>query len=71
MEESFIHLSRCPFCNAGEDRLVDLWNSFDAGHIAHVHCEQCGADGPSIYQESPLSDLLIKARKAWNRRLGK
>ena len=53
----------CPFC--GEHRAVELWDLFDAGHIAHLHCEKCGADGPSIYSEKGASDAIRRSRQAW------
>lgn len=62
-------LKPCPFCGvAGDDRLFDLWDSFDAGHIAHVHCTACGADGPSIYSEAAANTAIMRARWAWNGR---
>lgn len=64
---SIITLKPCPFCGThGDNRLFDLWDSFDAGHIAHVHCTNCGADGPSIYGEHDADDVIVKARHAWN-----
>jgi Lar family restriction alleviation protein len=59
----------CPFCGTrGDSRLLDLWDAFDAGTIAHMHCTKCGADGPSIYSERSPDDAISKARSAWNRR---
>ena len=59
-------LRPCPFCARKEP--IDLWDRFDAGHIAHLHCEKCGADGPSIYSETSADDAIRRARFAWNRR---
>jgi len=56
----------CPFC--GKSRAIDLWDRFDAGHIAHMHCEGCGADGPSIYSERGADDAIRSARIGWNTR---
>lgn len=59
-------LKRCPFCGAGKH--VELWDRFDGGYIAHVHCESCGADGPSIYSEFSADVALKRARWSWNGR---
>lgn len=62
-------LDACPFCGAvGDERLIDLWDGFDAGHIAHVHCTSCGADGPSIYSEYGADVAIKRARYGWNGR---
>ena len=60
----------CPFCRAvgDETRLMTLWDTFDDGLIAHVHCSNCGADGPSVYIESKVEDALEAAYRAWNKR---
>lgn len=58
-------LKPCPFCGTAGERLIDLWDKFDAGHIAHVHCEKCGADGPSIYSEQDADTAIKRARWAW------
>ena len=59
-------LEPCPFC--GARRTVELWDRFDAGHIAYLHCEGCGANGPSVYSESGAEAALVGARKGWNGR---
>lgn len=59
-------LKPCPFC--GASRTVELWVNFDAGHIAHIHCEGCGADGPSIYSEHGAQTAIKRARFGWNGR---
>ena len=62
-------LKPCPFCGTeGADRLYDLWNYFDAGHIAYVHCTHCGADGPSEYSEASADQAIKQARGKWNTR---
>lgn len=62
-------LQACPFCGvSGDDRLYELWDRFDAGHIAHIHCTACGADGPSIYSECSADTAIKRARWAWNGR---
>ena len=59
-------LKPCPFC--GASRHVELWDAFDSGTIAHVHCEKCGADGPSIYSDYNAETAIKRARWAWNGR---
>jgi hypothetical protein len=59
-------LKPCPFCAA--ERIVELWVRFDAGHVSHLHCEACGADGPSIYSEYGPKIAMARARAAWNGR---
>lgn len=62
-------LKPCPFCSTeGEERLIELWNTFDAGHIAHIHCEHCGACGPSVYSEMSAQAAISRARAMWNGR---
>ena len=61
-------LKPCPFCLTEGAKLIELWNSFDAGHIAHIHCEHCGADGPSVYGESGAAPTIARARSMWNGR---
>lgn len=61
-------LKPCPFCLTEGDRLIELWDTFDAGHIAHIHCEHCGADGPSVYGEMGAAATLARARSMWNGR---
>jgi hypothetical protein len=48
--------------------LIDLWNHFDGGEIAHVHCEACGANGPSIYSAQGTETAVRRARFAWGER---
>lgn len=47
---------------------MELWDSFDAGHVAHIHCDRCGSFGPSIYSEISAQDAINKARAQWNER---
>ena len=62
-------LKPCPFClTDGDERLIELWDTFDAGHIAHVHCTHCGADGPSVYGEMGAAPTIARARSMWNGR---
>lgn len=62
-------LKPCPFCGVdGDNRLFELWDSFDAGHIAHIHCTACGACGPSIYSEHGAGTAIMRSRWAWNGR---
>jgi Lar family restriction alleviation protein len=60
----------CPFC--GYLQPIELFDVFDAGHIAHLHCERCGADGPSVYvygmDRASLDEALSRARRAWDKR---
>ena len=62
-------LKPCPFClTDGDERLIELWDTFDAGHIAHIHCTRCGADGPSVYGEMGAAPTIARARSMWNGR---
>lgn len=61
-------LKPCPFCLTEGERLIELWDTFDAGHVAHIHCEKCGAFGPSVYSEEGAKIALARARWAWNGR---
>ena len=62
-------LKPCPWCWTDGDALFDLWDRFDVGHIAHVHCTHCGADGPSCYSETSADDAIKQARHRWNSRM--
>lgn len=62
-------LKPCPWCWTDGDGLFDLWDRFDAGHIAHVHCTHCGADGPSVYSEISACHAIKQARNRWNSRM--
>ena len=66
--DSMTPLKPCPFCLSDGERLLDLWDRFDAGHVAHVHCYKCGASGPSIYSEQSADVAIKRARWAWNGR---
>ena len=58
-------LKPCPFCLTEGAKLIELWDLFDAGIVAHIHCEHCGADGPSIYCEvGGVDAALARARSA-------
>ena len=59
-------LRPCPWCRASGAFLMDLWDTFDAGHIAHVHCSRCGAFGPSVYGEKGAPGAVRHARNLWN-----
>ena len=62
-------LKPCPFCLTEGAKLIELWDLFDAGIVAHIHCEHCGADGPSIYCEvGGVDAALALARSVWNGR---
>ena len=61
-------LKPCPFCGHSGEWLTELWDRFDAGHIAHVHCQKCGADGPSMYGEVSAQATVDAARAAWQLR---
>ena len=62
-------LKPCPFClTEGDERLIELWDTFDAGHIAHIHCTHCGAYGPSVYGEMGAAPTIARARSMWNGR---
>ena len=68
MMDNFDKLRPCPWCHNVEPGLLDLWGDFDAGHIARVHCERCGADGPSVYNEQGAGEAIKQARIRWNAR---
>lgn len=57
----------CPFCAA--NRAIELWDTFDAGHIAWAYCERCGARGPSRYSEISADAAISEATAAWDRRV--
>lgn len=61
-------LKPCPFCLTEGAKLIELWDTFDAGHIAHIHCGHCGADGPSVYSEMGAEPAIARARSMWNGR---
>ena len=62
-------LKPCPWCWTEGAALFDLWDRFDAGTIAHVHCTHCGADGPSVYSEQSADHAIRDARHRWNSRM--
>lgn len=63
-----IALRPCPWCGpVYQSRLVALSDRFDGGYVAHIHCERCGAGGPSQYDESE-EDAIRYACNAWNGR---
>lgn len=64
-----VQLKPCPWCWHEGEFLLDLWDNFDAGHIAHVHCSHCGADGPSVYSENGADSAIKDARHRWNSRM--
>ena len=55
-------LKPCPFCLTEGAKLIELWDLFDAGIVAHIHCEHCGADGLSIYCEVGGVDASWRGR---------
>ncbi len=61
-------LAPCPFGGTDGERLIELWDRFDAGHIAHIHCMKCGAFGPSFYSEAGAQDAIRQAIEGWQRR---
>jgi hypothetical protein len=67
-ERRMTPLKPCPFCLTEGAKLIELWDTFDAGHIAHIHCEHCGADGPSVYGEMGANPTIMRARSMWNGR---
>ena len=62
-------LKPCPWCWTDGADLFDLWDRFDGGYIAHIHCTHCGADGPSVYSELSADHAVKQARNRWNARL--
>lgn len=62
-------LKQCPWCRTtGNERLYELTERFDGGHIAYIHCTHCGCRGPSEYNEESAAAAISDARAAWNRR---
>ena len=61
-------LKPCPFCLTEGAKLIELWDLFDAGIVAHIHCEHCGADGPSVYSEMGATAAILRSRSMWNGR---
>ena len=59
-------LKPCPWCWTNGADLLDLWDHFDAGHVAYVHCTHCGADGPIRYSETSADAAIKLARNRWN-----
>lgn len=70
VDQAMPPLKPCPFCSTEGAKLIELWDNFDAGHIAHIHCERCGADGPSVYGEMGAAPTIAQARAMWNGRGG-
>lgn len=63
-----IPLRPCPWCGTEERQgLVALCERFDPVHIAYIHCEKCGARGPSEYHDNEAA-ALRDACNAWNKR---
>jgi hypothetical protein len=63
-----VELKPCPFCAADGEWMMDLFDTFDAGHIAYVRCGRCDSAGPSKYSEVSAQDAANEARVMWNRR---
>ena len=59
-------LRPCPWCKAHGVALMELWDTFDEWHIAHIHCRRCGAFGPSVYGDKGADDAIRHARNLWN-----
>ena len=57
-------LKPCPFCLTEGATLVELWNSFDAGHIAHIHCEHWRRERPErVWRDGRASDERRATRR--------
>ena len=56
----------CPWCGTRGEGLFELWDAFDGGYIAHVHCSRCGANGPSCYSEPRADEAIKQAWQRWN-----
>ena len=65
---SAMSLKPCPFCQSCGEKLIELWDHFDDGHIAYVHCTCCGTHGPSVYSEIDAGYACTLARRKWNGR---
>ena len=65
-------LKPCPFClTDGDERLIELLDTFDAGHIAHVHCTHCGAERRPISTRDELLAFQaehVHCRPLWARK---
>jgi hypothetical protein len=56
----------CPWCGTCGQSLFELWDAFDGGYIAYVHCSRCGANGPSCYSEPRADEAIAQAWRRWN-----
>lgn len=63
-----VPLSPCPFCGTEGGRLVEVCETIADGHVAHIHCEHCGADGPSVYSQRGPDPTAMRAQARWNAR---
>jgi hypothetical protein len=59
-------LRPCRFCgSAGAEHLFATATRFDGGHLAHVQCMRCGAQGPSVYDEGGADIATTRAAQTW------
>jgi hypothetical protein len=67
----WVHHEALPiFC--GKSVHVELFSSFDAGALAFILCEPCGARGPSVYVQGEerwhTDEAIARAQRAWDKR---
>jgi hypothetical protein len=55
----------CRFCNHHPGEYGPELVRTNA-HVAWVKCNNCGSQGPSVYNETKIPGLALKAIKLWN-----
>ena len=64
-------LKPCPWPTCRKDAAIALWDRLDDDlWAAHIHCQACGAGGPSMSAES-AQQAVDAAAAAWNTRTEK
>lgn len=58
----------CPFCGHLTPIEVQSFSAIFAGWLAHIHCPDCGANGPESMPMSEQNRAALAAASYWNRR---